>query len=58
MESLSDYLPVWQAWMRSRGDQGTATFTAETMAEQFGVVKGTYDAVSLPKIKVNMVYSG
>ena len=44
-----------QAWMRSRGDQGTAVFTAESMADQFGVVQGTYDAVPLPNIKVNMV---
>ena len=41
--------------MRSRGDHGTSVITAEGMAERFGVVEGTYDAVPLPKIQVNMV---
>ena len=37
--------------MRSRGENGTAVFTAESMAEKFGVNKGSYDAVALPRIK-------
>ncbi|KAK9829388.1 hypothetical protein WJX72_005534 [[Myrmecia] bisecta] len=41
----------FEAWMRTRGDAGATVFTAESMAEQFGVVKGSYDAVALPKIK-------
>lgn len=36
--------------MRSRGETGTKVFTAETMAEQFGVNKGSYTPVPLPKI--------
>lgn len=45
-----------QAWMRSRGENGTSVFTAETMAEKFGVNKGSYDPIPIPKaatIKVN-----
>ena len=37
--------------MRSRGDKGTSVFTAETMAERFGVVKGSYDTVAVPVAK-------
>ena len=40
----------FEAWMRSRGDSVT-TFTAENAAEQFGVVKSSYEAVPLPSIK-------
>ena len=39
-----------KAWMRSRGENGTAVFTADTMAARFGVTKDTYDAVPLPHI--------
>ena len=41
--------------MRSRGEAGTATLTAESMAERFGVVKGTYASVPLPRINAYMV---
>ena len=44
-----------QAWMRSRGEQGTTVFTADTMAEQFGVNKGSYDPVPLPHLTVHKV---
>ena len=40
----------FEAWMRSRGDSVT-TFTAENAAEQFGVVKSSYEAVPLPSIR-------
>ena len=36
--------------MRSRGDNGTQVFTADTMADQFGVNKGSYDPVKLPEL--------
>ena len=41
--------------MRSRGPQGTTVFTADSMAEQFGVNKDTYDAVELPRINAYVV---
>ena len=44
-----------QAWLRSRGEQGTTVFTADTMAEQFGVNKGSYDPVPLPDLTVHKV---
>ena len=37
-----------QAWMRARGDSATEVFTAESMAERFGVEKGSYESVPLP----------
>lgn len=38
-----------QAWMRSRGSAGGASvYTADTIAEQFGVVKSSYEGVPLP----------
>ncbi len=37
-----------QAWLRGRGDAGSTLFTAETVAEQFGVARNSYDAVQLP----------
>jgi len=36
--------------MRARGESGTAVYTADTMAEHFGVAKGTYDVVPLPRL--------
>lgn len=42
--------------MRSRGDTGVAVFTADDVVEQFGVVKGSYDAVPLPQIKAYTVH--
>lgn len=47
-----------QAWMRSRGASGVKTFTADDVVEQFGVVKGSYDAVPLPNIKAYTVRAG
>ena len=41
--------------MRSRGESGTATLTAESMAERYGVVKGTYTSVPLPRIQAYTV---
>ena len=41
--------------MRSRGEGGTATITADTMAERFGVVHGTYTSVPLPQIRAHAV---
>ena len=44
-----------QAWMRARGENGTQVFTADSMAEKFGVNKGSYDPVHLPKISSSKV---
>ena len=45
-----------QAWMRARGQSGMKTFTTDDVVDQFGVVKGTYEAVPLPKIKAYTVW--
>lgn len=42
------WLVVLQAWMRARGTGGTSIYTADTIAEQFGVVKSSYEGVPLP----------
>lgn len=34
--------------MRARGDSATEILTAETMADKYGVQKGSYDTVPLP----------
>ena len=47
-----------QAWMRARGQSGMKTFTTDDVVDQFGVVKGTYEAVPLPKIKAYTVRGG
>ena len=39
--------------MRSRGDAGTSVLTAESMADRYGVVKGTYASVALPRIQAH-----
>jgi hypothetical protein len=44
-----------QAFMRARGEDGIQVLDAEAMAQRFGVVKGTYDAVALPKINAYQV---
>lgn len=43
--------------MRSRGEGAAEVFTAETMAEKFGVVQGSYDAVQLPRLDAHTVRS-
>ena len=45
----------FEAWMRSRGQEGVQTFTSEDIISQFGVVKGSYETVPLPKIKAYTV---
>lgn len=37
-----------KAWLCSRGTTGASVFTADTIAEQFGVVKSSYEGVPLP----------
>eukprot|EP00878_Enallax_costatus_P034138 GHUV01037781.1.p1 GENE.GHUV01037781.1~~GHUV01037781.1.p1 ORF type:complete len:110 (-),score=33.44 GHUV01037781.1:574-903(-) len=41
-----------QAWLRSRGSDSTTVYTSDTIAEQFGVVKSSYEAVALPSRSV------
>ncbi|KAK9864312.1 hypothetical protein WJX84_002485 [Apatococcus fuscideae] len=41
----------FEAWLRSRGEAGTSVFTAESIAQKFGVVKGSYRATPLPRLK-------
>lgn len=45
----------FEAWMRGRGSGGVQVFTADDVIDQFGVVKGSYDAVPLPRIKAHAV---
>jgi len=45
----------FEAWMRSRGNDGIQTFTSDDIIDQFGVVKGSYEPVPLPQIKAYMV---
>ncbi len=49
--------PCLQAWLRARGSSNVKTYTADDVVDQFGVVKGSYDAVPLPKIKAYTVGS-
>jgi trans-2-enoyl-CoA reductase len=49
-EAFQSHTSGFEAWMRSRGDSVT-TFDAENAAEQFGVVKSSYEAVPLPSIR-------
>lgn len=39
----------FEAWMRSRGTGGVQVFTAEDVADRYGVAKGSYEPVSLPR---------
>ncbi len=41
--------------MRSRGESATTVITAESMADQFGITKGTYEPVPLPRINAHVV---
>lgn len=45
----------FEAWLRSRGDTGVKVFTSDDVVEKFGVVKGSYEPVPLPKIKAYTV---
>lgn len=45
LRALAFLCCLLQAWLRSRGPNGTAVYTADTIADQFGVVKCSYDAV-------------
>jgi hypothetical protein len=44
--------------MRTRGQGGVKVFTQDDVIDQYGVVKGSYDAVPLPKIKAYSVGEG
>lgn len=54
-KSSQSHTAGFEAWMRSRGDTGVQVFTTDDVIDQFGVVKGSYDAVPLPKIKAYTV---
>ena len=41
--------------MRSRGESATTVITAESMADRFGVTKGTYEPVPLPRMNSHVV---
>ncbi|DBA84971.1 TPA: hypothetical protein ACH3X2_005711 [Trebouxia sp. C0005] len=38
----------FDAWMRARGDAAGSVFTADTIADKYGVVKGSYTSIALP----------
>lgn len=54
-ENNQSHTAGFEAWMRSRGDSGVKVFGADEIAEQYGVVKGSYDVTPLPKIKAHTV---
>jgi trans-2-enoyl-CoA reductase len=41
----------FEAWMRARGPDGVKMLDVDDMIDRFGVVKGSYDEVALPKIR-------
>ena len=41
--------------MRARGDASGSVFTADTIADKYGVVKGSYTSVALPSTEVHQV---
>lgn len=43
------------AWLRSRGEVGASIFTADSVAEQYGVVASSYTAVPLAAADVHAV---
>lgn len=45
----------FEAWLRGRGSEGIQVFTADDVAERFGVVKGSYEPVPLPRIRAHVV---
>ncbi len=48
----------FEAWLRGRGDTGIKVFTGDDIIDQYGVFKGSYDTVALPKIKAFTVRIG
>ncbi len=44
--------------MRSRGTAGVKVFTSEDVVERYGVAKGSYDEIALPRINAYTVSSG
>ena len=54
-ETNQSHTAGFEAWMRSRGDAGVQVFSADDIADQYGVVKGSYDIVPLPRIKAHTV---
>jgi hypothetical protein len=46
---------VAQAWLRARGENGPQTIDSEDIIEKYGVVKGSYDAVPLPRVNAYTV---
>lgn len=41
--------------MRARGDTSASVFTADTIADKFGVVKGSYTSIALPATETYQV---
>lgn len=54
-KEASSHTAGFEAWMRGRGSAGVQVFTADDVIDQFGVVKGSYDAVPLPRIRAHVV---
>jgi trans-2-enoyl-CoA reductase len=43
----------FEAWMRARGDAGVKVFTTDDVVAQFGVARGSYEAVPLPRVRAH-----
>lgn len=43
--------------MRARGDASGSVFTADTIADKYGVVKGSYTSIALPATETYQVWA-
>lgn len=43
--------------MRARGDSSGSVYTADTIADKFGAVKGSYSSIALPATETYQVLS-
>ncbi|KAL4435235.1 hypothetical protein ABPG77_001917 [Micractinium sp. CCAP 211/92] len=54
-QSNQSHTAGFEAWMRSRGTAGVKVFTSEDVVEGYGVAKGSYDEIALPRINAYTV---
>lgn len=56
-EQKGSHTAGFEAWMRARGD-ANKTFGVDDIIDKYGVVKGSYEEVQLPKIRAfNVMYT-
>ncbi|CAG9460516.1 unnamed protein product [Pedinophyceae sp. YPF-701] len=54
-EEPASHSAGFEAWMRARGEAGQQVYTADTIADMFGVAKCSYEHVAIPPIKAYVV---